>query len=65
MGRNRLNLLRPRVMLIQDAKGKPLESTWTINLASEQEDENFARLKITREIDPTEYDLDPGEFFAT
>lgn len=64
VARNPMRYLEPKVMLILDPAGKPLDQALTINFASEQRSRFFEGLKISREVVPKEFGIDAKEFFS-
>jgi HD-GYP domain-containing protein (c-di-GMP phosphodiesterase class II) len=64
VARNPMRFLEPKVMLILDQNGNRIEQELTINFASEEKNRFFNNLKISGEVMPDEYGVDPQEFFA-
>lgn len=62
--RHRIHQLKPRVLLLLDRDGNPLEGPETIDLASDDRDERGHIRRISRVVDPADYGLDRREFFV-
>ncbi len=63
--RNRLQQLKPTVMLLIDRDGVQLTEPTTIDLAGQQLSSFELPKAISKTIDPAEFHLDPSQFFLT
>jgi HD-GYP domain-containing protein (c-di-GMP phosphodiesterase class II) len=60
---NRIRRLRPTIMLVLDKDKKALESYPTRDLTVDTEDVHGNPLDIVRAVDPSEFNIDPAEFY--
>jgi hypothetical protein len=64
ISQNKLRRLRPVVMVILDAKKKPLEKFKQVDLRKEnEEDDNKVSLWIRWGLEPGAYGVDPADYY--
>ncbi len=62
--RNRVEQLKPRIMILIDRNGKKLTHPHTIDLAAQYLLPSKTMRAVTKIVDPKKYNLDPTEFFG-
>lgn len=62
--RNRVEQLKPQVMILIDSNGRHIDHPATIDLAAQYLEPEQKPRQIAKVVDPTDFDLDPDEFFA-
>lgn len=60
---NRIEQLKPQVMIVVDYEGNRLETPESLDLARQLVGDNSIPWKITQVVNPEQYGLDPKEFF--
>ncbi len=63
ISQNRIRRLRPKVMVVLDARHQPLSFSPIIDLARETEDRHGNPLAITQPLDPDAYDIDLRDYY--
>ncbi len=63
VSRNRVQQLKPRVMVLIDAEGRTMSPPQAIDLAAQYMSPTDTSRMIAKMVDPEDYDLDPSQFF--
>ncbi len=63
VSRNRVQQLKPRVMILIDHTGKKMSQPQAIDLAAQFQLPDTMPCIITKIVEPEKYDLDPSQFF--
>ncbi len=61
--RNRIQQLKPKVMILTDRKGQKLQHPQTVDLAAQFLLPSRLPRSISQLVNPTDYQIDPGELF--
>jgi HD-GYP domain-containing protein (c-di-GMP phosphodiesterase class II) len=64
VARNRVQQLKPRVMILIDPDGEKMSQPQTVDLAAEYSIPGKKPRVITKIVEPEKYDLDPSQYFA-
>jgi len=64
ISRNNFAQLKPHVMLVLDKKGKRLKEPKTVDLYKQDTNDDGEKWNISRVVDPSEYKLNPDDFFV-
>lgn len=62
--RDRIQQLKPKVMILMDKEGERVANPETINLATQNVPPGTVPKLVNKVVDPRIYDLDPNEFFV-
>ncbi len=62
--RDRIQQLKPKVMIIMDKEGARIAAPETINLATQNVPPGTVPKLVNKVVDPKSYSLDPAEFFV-
>jgi len=64
IGRNQIKQLKPKVMVLLDPNGRRLPTSPTVDLAVQKPGDPSIPSQILRVVDPSEFGMDPREFFV-